>query len=69
MLAKNKVKNMRDEVYANNSSIEFVHMILIHMGNDQTISICFSTIALTIQNNVNTLSAHGLENSKACNKR
>ena len=42
MLAKKQSKQTWDEVYANHSSIEFFHMILIPTGNDQTLSTYFS---------------------------
>ena len=68
MLAKNEL-NIWDEVYANNSSIGFVHLILIPIDNDQTLSTYFSAICPAVATQyVNTPSAHGLENSKACNK-
>ena len=43
MPAKNKL-NQWDKVYANNSSIEFVHLILIPIGIDQTLSAYFSAL-------------------------
>ena len=43
MLAKNEL-NKWDELYASNSSIEFVHFILIPTDNDQTLSTYFSAI-------------------------
>ena len=43
MLAKNEL-NKWDELYASNSSIEFVHFILIPIDNDQTLSTYFSAI-------------------------
>ena len=67
MLAKNEVnKHIWDDVYVNNSS--FVHLILIAMSNDQTPSTYLSPYAQLWLLYVNTLSEHGLENSKACNK-
>ena len=52
MLAKNEVnKYIRDEVYASKSSIEFVHLTVITIANDQTPSTHSSALcpALTTQ--------------------
>ena len=54
-------------MYANNSSIEFVYLILIPIGNDQTLSTYFSAL-FWLLDDVNTPSANGLENSKANNQ-
>ena len=67
MLAKDEVNKHMRRVYANNSSIEFVHLILIPIGNNQTLSTFFSAVS-SLLNDFNTPSAHDLENRKVCNK-
>ena len=67
--SKKQIRQTWDEVYANNSSIEFVCLILIPICNDQTLSTYFSALCPVLAlDNVNTPSAHGLENSKASNQ-
>ena len=39
-----KSRKMWDEVYANNSCIEFDHLTLISIGKDQTLSTYFSAL-------------------------
>ena len=68
MRSKHKNSNIKDE--ANNSSIEFVHLILIPIGNNQTPSTCFFALyaSLWLLNDVNIRSANGIVISKASNK-
>ena len=66
--SKKRIKQTWDEVYANNSSIDFVHLILIPLGIKHYRHASVPYAQLWLLNDVNTPSAHGLQNSKAYNK-